>query len=208
MKIVIDGHMDLVMPEEDESLGELLVELKKWMIKENKRVIVRVRLEGKIISEKNEKVVLLRKATEFGILELFTVNLLQWAIDSLKEIEDKLPRIALGMEKVSFLIQKGNYQNAFSLLDKLIEVWDRINEALRYVERLFALDYSQIFPERKGISGEMEKVKDLLGEANRAMEQNDLLGLADILEYELAPRISEERMAVDKITKLITQQMN
>lgn len=208
MKIVIDGHMDLVMPEEDESLGELLVELKKWMIKENKRVIVRVRLEGKIISEKNEKVVLLRKATEFGILELFTVNLLQWAIDSLKEIEDKLPRIALGMEKVSFLIQKGNYQNAFSLLDKLIEVWDRINEALRYVERLFALDYSQIFPKRKGISGEMEKVKDLLGEANRAMEQNDLLGLADILEYELAPRISEERMAVDKITKLITQQMN
>jgi len=178
------------------------------MLKENKRVIVRVRLEGKIISEKNEKVVLLRKATEFGILELFTVNLLQWAIDSLKEIEDKLPRIALGMEKVSFLIQKGNYQNAFSLLDKLIEVWDRINEALRYVERLFALDYSQIFPKRKGISGEMEKVKDLLGEANRAMEQNDLLGLADILEYELAPRISEERMAVDKITRLITQQMN
>jgi len=40
------------------------------------------------------------------------------------------------------------------------------------------------------------------------MEQNDLLGLADILEYELAPRISEERMAVDKITRLITQQMN
>ncbi len=208
MKIVIDGHMDLVMPEEDESLGELLVELKEWMIKENKRVIVRVRLEGKIISEKNKKVVLLRKATEFGILELFTVNLLQWAIDSLKEIEDKLPRIALGMERVSFLIQKGNYQDAFSLLDKSIEVWDRINEALRYVERLFALDYSQIFPERKGISGEMEKVKDLLGEANRAMEQNDLLGLADILEYELAPRINEERMAVDKITKLITQQMN
>ena len=207
MKITIDGCQDLVIPEEEETLGELLIQLEEW-VKENKRVIVQVKLEGKIFPEKNKEIVLHRKVGEFKVLELFTANLWQWAVDSLKEMEEELPRIALEMEKVGFLIQKGNYQDAFSLLDKSIEVWDRINEALRYVERLFALDYSQIFPERKGISGEMEKVKDLLGEANRAMEQNDLLGLADILEYELAPRINEERMAVDKITKLITQQMN
>ncbi len=207
MKITIDGCQDLVIPEEEETLGELLIQLEEW-VKENKRVIVQVKLEGKIFPEKNKEIVLHRKVGEFKVLELFTANLWQWAVDSLKEMEEELPRIALEMEKVGFLIQKGNYQDAFSLLDKSIEAWDRINEVLRYVERLFALDYSQIFLEGKGISGEMEKFKDSLKEANRAIEKDDLLALADILEYELAPQINEERMAVDKITKLITQQMN
>ena len=207
MKITIDGCQDLVIPEEEETLGELLIQLEEW-VKENKRVIVQVKLEGKIFPEKNKEIVLHRKVGEFKVLELFTANLWKWAVDSLKEMEEELPRIALEMEKVGFLIQKGNYQDAFSLLDKSIEAWDRINEVLRYVERLFALDYSQIFFEGKGISGEMEKFKDSLKEANRAIEEDDLLALADILEYELAPQINEERMAVDKITKLITQQMN
>jgi len=207
MKVVIDGYVDLVIPEGDETLRELLIELKEW-IKKNKRVIVQVKLEGKIFSEENKEIVLGRKVRELKILELFTASLWQRAIDSLKQIEEKLPGIALGMEKVGFLIQKGSYRDAFLLLNKSIEAWDRVNEALQQIETLFTLDYTHILLEGKTMADKMDEFKELLEEANRAMEEDDLLTLADILEYELAPRIREEKMVADKIIKMIIQQVN
>ena len=37
MKIIIDGYENLVMPEENETLGELLIQLDDW-IRKNKRI--------------------------------------------------------------------------------------------------------------------------------------------------------------------------
>ncbi|HDN84250.1 MAG TPA: hypothetical protein ENG47_00655, partial [Candidatus Aerophobetes bacterium] len=119
MKIVIDGFEDLVIAEEDETLRQLLVQLDKW-IRENNRIIVQIKLEGRSLSELDEKVVFDRKVGEFKTLELFTANLWQWAIDSLEEIKVYLPEIAKKMEQVSLLIQQGDSKKAFSLLDRYI----------------------------------------------------------------------------------------
>ena len=85
MKIVIDGCKDLVIADENETLGQLITQLEEW-IKDNKRVIVQAKLEGKSLSEKDKKVLLNRKVSEFKILELSTANLWQWAVDSLEDI--------------------------------------------------------------------------------------------------------------------------
>jgi len=55
MKVIIDGYEDLVTPEENETLGEFLSEVEKW-IKENKRIILKIRLEGKFFQEKKKKI--------------------------------------------------------------------------------------------------------------------------------------------------------
>lgn len=207
MKIVIDGFEDILIPDGNETLGELLAQIEEW-IRENKRIIIQTRLEGKTLSEKDKKTLFNKKVSEFKILELTTANPWSWAIDSLKEAKVKLPNVASEMEKVSLLIQKGNYADAFLLLDKCIQTWDKINETLRQIEKLFALDYAKIYLEGERIPDKMEEFAKLLEEANRAIEQNDLLNLADILEYEIAPRIREEKRMVNEIAKMITQQMN
>jgi len=181
MKIVIDGFEDLVIAEEDETLRQLLVQLDKW-IRENNRVIVQIKLEGRSLSELDEKVVFDRKVREFKTLELFTANLWQWAIDSLEEIKVYLPEIAKKMEQVSLLIQQGDSKKAFSLLDRYIGLWERVNQTLRTIEKIFALDYNKIFLKKNGDSYNMEELVQLLEEAKRAIGDNDFLALADILE--------------------------
>jgi len=207
MKIVIDGFEDLVIAEEDETLRQLLVQLDKW-IRENNRVIVQIKLEGRSLSELDEKVVFDRKVREFKTLELFTANLWQWAIDSLEEIKVYLPEIAKKMEQVSLLIQQGDSKKAFSLLDRYIGLWERINQTLRTIEKIFALDYNKIFLKKNGDSYNMEELVQLLEEAKRAIGDNDFLALADILEYELAPRIREKKKLVEEIINTLKHQMN
>ncbi|MCD6257129.1 hypothetical protein J7J45_03580 [Candidatus Aerophobetes bacterium] len=207
MKIVIDGFEDLVIAEEDETLRQLLVQLDKW-IRENNRVIVQIKLEGRCLSELDEKVVFDRKVREFKTLELFTANLWQWAIDSLEEIKVYLPEIAKKMEQVSLLIQQGDSKKAFSLLDRYIGLWERINQTLRTIEKIFALDYNKIFLKKNGDSYNMEELVQLLEEAKRAIGDNDFLALADILEYELAPRIREKKKLVEEIINTLKHQMN
>ena len=64
MKIIIDGYEDLVIAEENETLEELLIQLEEW-IKENKRVIVETKLEGKSLSEEDKKILFHRKVSQF-----------------------------------------------------------------------------------------------------------------------------------------------
>lgn len=206
MKIIIDGYEDLVIPEEDETLGELLVQLESW-INENKRVVIQVRLEGKSLSEEDKKILFNKKVSEFKTLELYTANLWQWAINSLEEIKSYLPEIAKEVEKVSLLIQKGNHKSAFSLLERCIGLWDEANEVLEKIEKIFALDYTKIFLKRN-VLWKVEKIVQFLKEAKRAIKDNDLLTLADVLEYELAPRIREERKLVGEIINMLKYQMN
>jgi len=207
MKIVIDGYEDLVMPEENETLGKLLIEIEKW-IRDNRRIIVQVRLEGKPLSGKDRENLFCKKAGEFKVLELFTANPWQWAINSLNKMREYLPRIAMDMEKTSLLIQKGNYKNAFSLLDNCISLWNWVNETLQKIEKIFALNYTQIFFKKGKLTDKIREFLDIIEEANRAIKNSDLLTLADILEYELAPRVKEEQEIVREITGLLKQQMN
>lgn len=207
MKVIIDGFENLVFPEEDETLGELLVQLEEW-IKNNRRVIVKIKLEGKPLSEKERRVLFNRKVNEFEVLELFTANPWQWAIDSLEEIKVYLPEISSKMEKVSFFIQQGNYKKALSLLERYIGLWDEINETLRKIGNIFGLDYTRIFLNEKKTSWRMRELLEYLEEAKRAIQENDLLALADILEYELAPRIKDERELVEEIINVLKCQMN
>jgi len=207
MKIIIDGYEDLVIAEENETLGQLITQLEEW-IKDNKRVIVQTKLEGKSLSEKDKKILLNRKVSQFKILELSTVNLWQWAIDSLEEIKIYLPEIARQMEKVSFLIQQGNYKSAFSLLGRYTGLWDEINEALGKIEKIFALDYTQILLKEEKTSYEMRQMVQFLKRAKRAIEDKDFLTLADVLEYELAPRIREKKRAIEEMINMVKYQKN
>jgi len=207
MKIVIDGCKDLVIADENETLGQLITQLEEW-IKDNKRVIVQAKLEGKSLSEKDKKVLLNRKVSEFKILELSTANLWQWAVDSLEDIKIYLPEIARQMEKVSFLIQQGDCRSAFSLLGRYTGLWDEINEALAKIEKIFALDYTQILLKEEKTSYETRQIVQFLKKAKRAIKDNDLLTLADVLEYELAPRIREEKRVVEQIINMVKYQMN
>jgi len=207
MKIVIDGCKDLVIADENETLGQLIIQLEKW-IRDNKRVIVQAKLEGKSLPEKDKKVLLNRKVSEFKILELSTANLWQWAVDSLEDIKIYLPEIARQMEKVSFLIQQGDCRSAFSLLGRYTGLWDEINEALAKIEKIFALDYTQILLKEEKTSYETRQIVQFLKKAKRAIKDNDLLTLADVLEYELAPRISEDKKVVEEMINMVKYQMN
>lgn len=207
MKIIIDGYENLVIPEENETLGEFLSQLNEW-IKKNRRVVIQVKLEGKSLSHMDRSVIFNKEVSEFKVLEVSTANLWEWAINSLREIKLYLPEIARGMERASSLIQQGELKSALSILDRFMSLWDDVNETLRMVERNFALDYSQIPSSEKKSTLNMDELVSFLKEAKRAMKDSDFSTLADILEYELAPRIKGKEKLVDEITMLLKHKMN
>ncbi len=207
MKVVIDGYEDLVIPEENETLEEFLSEVKEW-IKENKRIILKIKLEGKILSGKEKENLFKKKVNEFKILELFTVNSWEWAINSLKEIEENLPEITINIKRVSTFIQRGDHKKAFSLLESCLNAWDWTGRTLEKIGKILALDYTQISFKRESLTDKIKEFLEPLKEANEALKNEDFLTLSDILEYEISPRIKEEQKIIKQITKVIKQGMN
>jgi len=207
LEIIIDGYRELVIVEGNETLENVLEGIKKW-VTENKRVITKILLEGKPLEEDKKEKIRRKKVKEFKTLELFTSSPWQLAINALEEIEYHLPRLAESLERVSSLIQEAEYGRAFSLLTNCIDVWDGINNAFKKIEKILALDYNQIFIKGERLKEKIEKFIRLLEEANKAIKNNDLLTLADILEYEFVPQIKEETEIVKKIAAAAYQHLN
>lgn len=207
MQIFIDGFSGLVIAEEEESLGEVLSWLERW-VRDNQRVIIQVNLEGKSISDDERKKLKDRKIGEFERLELLTSHPWQLAIGSLDEVHQRLPSLAKGLRKVAFLIQTTDCGPAFLLLGDCIDAWKWIVEVLQRVEKMLGLDYSLIFFKGKSLSEKIGDILMILEDTNLSIRNNDLLQLAGLLEYELAPSIQEQRQIVRIICQEVQQRLN
>jgi len=166
------------------------------------------KLEGKILSGKEKENLFKKKINEFKVLELFTVNSWEWAINSLKEIEENLPEITINIKRVSTFIQRGDYKKAFSLLESCLNAWDWTGRTLEKIGKILALDYTQISFKRESLTDKIKEFLKPLKEANEALKNEDFLTLSDILEYEISPHIKEEQEIIKQITKVIKQRMN
>lgn len=207
MQIIIDGFSDLVMVEGKETLGEVFSWLNQY-IKDNHRVITRVRLEGKNITEKERKGLEEKRVGEFKRLELVTSYPWQLAVGALGEIGQRLPSLAKGLKKVAFLVQTDDCSVAFSLLGDCIDTWKWIVEVLQRVEKMLGLDYSLIFFKGKSLSEKIGGIVGILEDTNQSLKNNDFLQLAGLLEYELAPSIEEQGKIVRKILQEVQQRLN
>lgn len=207
MQIFIDGFSDLVTAEEEESLGEVLSWLERW-VRDNQRVIIQMSLEGKSISDDEKKRLKNRKVRQFKRLELFTSHPWQLAVRSLDEIQQRLPSLAKGLRKVAFLVQTADCGPAFPLLGDCIDTWKWIVEVLQRAEKVLGLNYNLIFFKGKSLSEKMGDILRILEDTKLSLKNNDLLQLAGLLEYELAPSIEEQGEMVRRICKEVQQRLN
>jgi hypothetical protein len=74
------------------------------------------------------------------------------------------------------------FQNDITIMEDLITT-------VQKTQKLFNLNYAQIKVNEKSIEEEILTLKDILKEVITAFENNDIVMLCDLLEYELSPII-------------------
>ncbi len=182
-----DTKLDYEDTEKDSTVGDLVAEIEKEL-KEHRRFIFELRIDGTVREDWRESALLEEKLINFSELRVTSISVESVALEGIDVLRQSFKLIAENIvECVQSVRQSGNLDNSLlaSVSERLTEAVKTLNElrkgAVGYDMKLFRQDPANFY----------KPVLDCLEAMGSARESGDSVLLADVLEHELAPLVGE-----------------
>jgi hypothetical protein len=131
------------------------------------------------------------------------------AYTTLFEIMKHLPGLIDALKLISEKIQSQQNKEALTVFQQLLTAWFWINDGIVKSSKILGIDLAAE-GEGEGKHSlqtlQVELVR-LLQDANTSMQQEDWVGLSDVLEYELAPLILKQAEGIVSILENAPDEM-
>jgi hypothetical protein len=188
MDILIDGRNDLVWAESGSTLGSILDQLKTFLA-QNGRAILECALDGEFLDDKRRDALRGDDVSRFRTLEVKTISPVELSAMMLRALTPLMPRLADGLVETARRLQQGKSSQGFRLLEECLA---GMQEGLRTIEVSAGLAGIAIDGLKAGdrpVGTRLRELKDLLGRTRASIDAGDPVGLADLVEHELAPAV-------------------
>ncbi len=125
-------------------------------------------------------------------------------IQSLKTLKDDLPGALENIEKTAIAFQTGKDNEGSNGMDRFIDFVYRFTRTCYQSIPVFSIDPGAL--SRNGVTLEQKNgmLHDLLNETIIILENNDIISLSDILEYEILPAMGDLGGYLDLLIEAIT----
>ena len=183
MTIMLD--QEVVTPELDaaSTLGETLL----WVqnrLQDTGKVIVKVEIDGTVLdgtalSEKDQMAV---GARQVGI---FTADQRDLAHAMLGKLAALVEYLGTRHRDVANLIEQGQLPKALEQLGGVLSAWQQIDQAYSSLCRMLHLRVEDLHVGDKRATDSLAEFQGQLQEIHQALTQQDMVLLADVLQYEM-----------------------
>ncbi|WP_018249190.1 hypothetical protein [Orenia marismortui] len=193
MKTTIHGIDINLDDREYKTLGDIIDE-----IEANDGVVLRVIADGEDLSALSE--LELGEINPIEKLDIEAIKIEKLIVDSLSEAEEYIPKLMLGIDDIVNEFNRGNENQAFELLEQALEGFNWLNNAINAFVSNFSKYEIPNFDMKKLnniIDAWQENLKELL----TAIENQDIVLIADILEYELRPILNSYLSVIKEVNE-------
>lgn len=118
-----------------------------------------------------------------------TTALVEHCLDGLSDFLPELPQVCRNLAEV---FQGEKPQDGFEPFIEMTEIWEQIKSREALVANALELEADAITVDGKSMALIHAELNQFLEEAEQALKDGDIILLADLLEYELAPRAELE----------------
>jgi hypothetical protein len=126
-------------------------------------------------------------------------------INSLKEIKGHLPEQKTILEKAAVSYQTGNDNKGMEQLFSFIDFMFNYTRTCYQISPVFDIALKDIVIGDESLEEKNRELQILLNETVDIMENNDMISLADILEYEIAESMENLEQYIDLLLEKIVQ---
>lgn len=126
-------------------------------------------------------------------------------INSLKEILKLLPEQMAVLEKAAVSYQTGNDTQGMEQLFQFIDFMFGYTRTCYQIAPVFDVNLSEIVIDGLSLEEKNRELQTMLNETLDIMESNDMISLADILEYEIKELIENLEQYIDLLLKRIVE---
>lgn len=204
MKIIINGKEEFRVPENAKTLIDILEILIDYL-SNNNLGLVKLRVnEQNVYPGESLKAIQNMEISNIHTLEITAIPILQLLQDSISELERYTPELSNICYGIAELFQSENPSEGLGPFQRLTEIWGEIKNR----EAVIVNSLSKYLKNQESsIVGEIvehhRELNQYLGEAYKALSNEDMVSLSDILQYELAPRAEKELEIVNLLRKLV-----
>lgn len=188
MKLVVDEQTVEVIEAEDAAL-RLIIERISDELKEKNRVISEIYLDGKAIGGWDDPQLTQIHVGQCNHLRLISQEPRKLAQDVLREIAQYMPRIQQALIETSSKIQSRQEEEGMQLLEQVTSTWAELYQGLQSALTVTGVDVEHIRIQERTFLELNNEIQQFLEEVMDLVQDNRLLELSDILEYEIAPRM-------------------
>lgn len=195
MKIYEDGQEIDVEFQAEDTLEKIISMLDQKADTENK-IVSSITVDDVVMSGENELMLNAKLAKDIEKLEIAVEKEKVLVLRALGEAAAYLPQLAQGLDDISLLFQAGNRNDAFDKFTQCLNGWIQIIQLFRSLEKIRKLNYDEIkISDGSSVKENNGKLLGLLEETKQAMENDDIVALSDLIEYELSP-IAQKQVEV------------
>jgi len=124
-------------------------------------------------------------------------------INSLKEIKEQLPEQKAILEKAAVSYQTGNDSQGMEQLFNFIDFMFNYTRTCYQISPVFDIALKDIVVGEESLEEKNRELQILLNETVDILENNDMISLADILEYEITESMENLELYIDLLLEKI-----
>lgn len=202
MDVILDGAGNYSLQGTPEDVFGAVAAVSEYLRGQG-RSVLSVKVDGEVLSPDTITERLKgRSLAEVSRLEIgseVTTTLVERCLDGLSDFLPELPQVCRNLAEV---FQGEKPQDGFEPFIEMTEIWEQIKSREALVANALELDAEAIAVDGKSMALIHAELNQFLEEAEQALKDGDIILLADLLEYELAPRAELE---VGIVTQLQTR---
>lgn len=188
MKLVLDDQPVDLIEAEDATLQQVIERISSDL-KDRQRVISEIILDGRALGGWDDPELSQMQVSQCESLRLVSEEPRNLAHKVLHEIAGYMPRIREALIETSTHIQSGRENEGMSLLEQITSTWAELYQGFQSAVMVTGLELSSVTVEGKTFLVINQEIHQFLDDVSTMVQENRMLELSDVLEYEIAPRI-------------------
>ncbi|MDP8244461.1 MAG: hypothetical protein P9L94_10310 [Candidatus Hinthialibacter antarcticus] len=207
MKLVLDDQPIDFTETGDATLREV-VERISLELKESQRVISEIVLDGRHIGGWDDPELSQMTVGQCQNMRLISEEPRNLAHKVLHEIASYMPRIKEALIETSSKIQSGAEKDGMQLLEQVTATWAELYQGFQSAILVTGLDLNMVTVEGRTFLAINEEIHKFLDHVTVMVQENRMLELSDVLEYEIAPRIPLVEEGIYRVIKEMEKKPN
>jgi|GEM_PF-1089945 len=188
MNITIDGAPSEMPPGQHETLGDVYSQLVATAA-ESGRVVAAIEIDGKAIPAGRIWDLKSQPVAEVGTLGLTTRDTKEMVREMMASTRDHVTLLISETEKTATMFRVGNELGAQERFAQCASGLQWFLKALDALRGFLELDYAAIRMDQASVGANFEELIPLVDNVLDAQAEGDSIQLADLMEYELAPKM-------------------
>jgi len=148
------------------------------------RLVIRLRCDGRDVLADAMSATLRREASSLRRLDVFTCSRGALVIDALTQASATLTDTEAECERAAELLTEGKTAEGIQSLGECLGVWQQIHQAVAQSIQILRLDMTQTRIHEETLADLISRPKEVLTQVKQALQVQDHVLLADILQYE------------------------